>query len=209
MPPAPAIASADAHRWLPQPAAGKIDRSGLAGVGYDGRQPGRRQKETLAMCNNLRLTGENPSPELLEQYPNWEYALDEEAVDGQDETTLRPAEDQSIIGEYVCRTAGTAWLNNGQDCPAIIEMVDGVGGVEIYLEGQWYRIVRWVDRFDQFERWEPFVEDWLPEEERCPSFSLADVTVIPLRFASRLPYYRTASPIRTKIVTDGGEETWS
>lgn len=161
------------------------------------------------MYNNLRLTGENPSPELLEQYPNWEYALDEEAVEGQDETTLRPAGDQRVIGEYVCFTACTVWLNNGQEWPAFIELNDGVGGVQILMEDQWYRLRRLVDRFEQFERWEPYVESWLPEEERdFLPLSLADGSVFPLRFASRLPYYRTSLPIRVTIVPGGGEEAW-
>ncbi|MCR4415583.1 MAG: hypothetical protein NUV77_24490 [Thermoguttaceae bacterium] len=160
------------------------------------------------MSNGVRITGDNPSPELLEKYPNWEYALDEEDVPGQDETTLRPAENQSLITEDVAFTAATVWLNDGRECPAIIELCRGVAGVQFFLDGRWYRLVRCVDRFEQFERWEPFVEDWLPEEERSPSVSLSDQAFFPLRFSSRLPYYPTSLPIRTRILPDGGEEAW-
>lgn len=162
------------------------------------------------MSDHVRITGDNPSPSLLEQYPNWENAFDEEDVEGQDETTLRPSEDQSVIGEFVSFTAATVWLNSGQQCPAIIELADHVDGVQFYLEGKWYRIVRWVARTGDFDRWEPYVEHWLPEEERdSPRFFLADTRFFPLRFESRLPHYRTSAHIRTTILSSGGEETWS
>ena len=159
------------------------------------------------MVRDLRLTGENPSPGLLERYPNWENALGEEGEDGQDETTLRPADEQTVIERYLPFTAATAWLNDGRACPAMIELlISGVSALQLYLAGQWYRIVRHTDRFEQFERWEPYVESWLPEEERtCGALSLNDCSVFPLRFVSRLPYYKTSSPITTTIAASGGE----
>ncbi len=160
------------------------------------------------MSNELRITGDNPTPELLEKYPNWEYALDEETVPDRDETTLRPAEDQSLIGQYVPFTGGTVCLNDGRECPAIIELIHGVAGIHFHLGGRWYRLLRSVDRFGQFERWEPYVEDWLPEEERFPSVSLSDETFFPLRFASRLPYFATSAPIKARIAPDGTEQPW-
>jgi hypothetical protein len=136
--------------------------------------------------------------------------LDEEGEDGQDETTLRPSENQSVIAQYVSFTAATAWLNDGRKCPAIIEMIYDAEGLQFYLEGLWYRVVRRSNRTGQFERWEPYVENWLPEAERhSPPLSLADETVFPLRFASRLPFHKTSSLIRIKIFADGSEETWS
>lgn len=160
------------------------------------------------MSDRLRITGDWPSPDLLAAYPNWENALDEECEDDQDETTLRPSEDQSVIGEYTPFTAATAWLNDGQECPALLEMVGGVAALNVHLDGQWYRLVRQVDQFNQFERWEPYCEDWLPEEERSPLLAILDSAVSPLRFSSRLPYYATSAHIRMVISADGGEETW-
>jgi hypothetical protein len=160
------------------------------------------------MRDPLRITGDWPSPVLLDRYPNWENALDEEGVEGQDETTLRPSDDQTVIGASVPLSAGTVWLNDGRACPAIIEMVEGVGGVNFQLDGQWFRVIRWADRAGQFDRWEPYVEDWLPEKERCPSVSLADARVFPLRFATRLPHYKTSSLIKVEILSSGGEQTW-
>lgn len=162
------------------------------------------------MNSNVRITGDNPSPKLLEEYPNWEYALDEEGIEGQDETTLRPAQNQSTIGEDIAITAGTAWLNDGRECPAIIEMIDNVEGLQFCLEGRWRRVVRWSGRTGEFERWEPFVEHWLPETERhFLPLSLDDDNFFPLRFASRLPFHKTSAHIRIKILVDGGEESWS
>ncbi len=172
-------------------------------------QYGTRQAN-IKMNSNIRITGDNPSPELLVQYPNWENALDEEGVEDQDETTLRPAEDQSVIGEYVSFTAGTAWLNDGRECPAMIEMVDGVSGIQFLLNESWFRLVRWRGRFGTFERWETYIEDWLPEDQRTSLvFSLADEALFPLRFSSQLPFHKTSSPIKLRILPNGGEEAWS
>ena len=160
------------------------------------------------MNSELRITGEWPSPELLKRFPNWENALDEEGLEGQDETTLRPSVNQTVIEKYVPFSGGIARLNNGQECPAIIELyLDiGVGGLNFQSGGQWYRIVRVVDRFEQFDRWEPYVEEWLPVGERSPSVSLSDEQYFPLQFLSYRPYYRNSMPIRTTILPDGGEE---
>jgi hypothetical protein len=161
------------------------------------------------MSSKVRITGDNPSPSLLEQYPNWENALDEEDEEGQDETTLRPSENQSVIVQYVSFTAATVWLNDGRECPAIIEMIYDVEGLQFYLEDIWYRIVRRSDRTGKFERWEPYVEYWIPEAERnSPPLLLNDEKVFPLRFASRLPFYKTSSLIRIKIFADGSEDVW-
>lgn len=45
----------------------------------------------------LRFTGEWPPPDLWKEYPNWEPALEEEGEPGQDETTLRPGEEQRFV----------------------------------------------------------------------------------------------------------------
>ena len=38
----------------------------------------------------LRYTGCLPPPEVLAEFANWVFAVDEEDVEGQDETTIRP-----------------------------------------------------------------------------------------------------------------------
>ena len=160
------------------------------------------------MNNELRLTGEWPSPELLNTIPNWENAFDEEGVEGQDESTIRPAPNQSTVDNEILFTAATALLPMGRECPAIIELVDGVAGLNVYLDDQWYRLVRCVDRFNQFQLWDPDPQAWLPEGARSPSLTFADRQVFPLRFVSRLPLAASSSPIKIRILPDGGEEPW-
>ena len=54
-------------------------------------QIGQRSKDAVV---RLRFTGEWPPPGVWLQYPNWEYALDEEGAPGHDETTLRPSDER-------------------------------------------------------------------------------------------------------------------
>jgi hypothetical protein len=49
------------------------------------------------MPKPLRYTGDWPPPNVLSQYSNWVFAYDEEGEDDQDETTVRPEEQQSFI----------------------------------------------------------------------------------------------------------------
>ena len=66
------------------------------------------------MEERLRFTGNNPPVGLWPRYPNWQNAYDEEGVPGQDETTLRPADNQQVIDDDVSFSAGDAALANGQ-----------------------------------------------------------------------------------------------
>jgi hypothetical protein len=68
----------------------------------------------------LRYTGENPPADVLARFPNWEFALDEEGIEGQDETTLRPADIQTRITEDIAATAADAWFPNGQSHIALV-----------------------------------------------------------------------------------------
>lgn len=157
----------------------------------------------------IRFTGEWPPPELLTEYPNWENALDEEGVDGQDETTIRPADDQSRIGEYVAFTVGKVSLADQRELVAIVELgMDGVVGLNVLLNHEWFYLTRSVDKFNQFLEWKPIVEDWLPEKERSPSLDVTDSSIFPLQFVSRLPYYATSKQIKLVITLGGGEESW-
>jgi hypothetical protein len=51
---------------------------------------------------------------LWQKYLNWEYALDEEEIDDQDETTIRPAANQSQIDEDITFTAGDVTTVDGR-----------------------------------------------------------------------------------------------
>jgi hypothetical protein len=143
-----------------------------------------------------RFTGENPPPELLVRYPNWEYALDEEEVEGQDETTLKPEEQQKVIGEFTAFTGGVATLADGRELPALIETISGeVWGFQVYdSEGVWRLTYEPNSKW-----WQPYVESWLPVEQRCHSVSLADERLFPLRVRSTLPRQATNKPWEVTI----------
>lgn len=135
--------------------------------------------------DQLRFTGEWPPEELWDEFPNWEYALDEEETPGQDETTLRPAAIQDRITGDEALTVGFVTLPAGQQCPAVLELDFAVasGVTVITAEGKLWRVVR----LGRPPRWEPYIQSWLPLEERSHSVvSLEDATVFPLLVESRL-----------------------
>jgi hypothetical protein len=55
-----------------------------------------------------RLTGRRPSARQLDRWPNWRSCLDEEDEQGQDESTMRPDDEQTVIGPETNGTAFTA-----------------------------------------------------------------------------------------------------
>jgi hypothetical protein len=112
------------------------------------------------------LTGENPPPHLLTTIPNWEFAQDEEDTDGQDETTTRPEGQQSRISANTAYTAGVIYFANKSEMPAFIAIIGGrPESFWVYDEaGAWC-----LSRNPKSGIWEPFVESWLPIDERCRS----------------------------------------
>jgi hypothetical protein len=157
------------------------------------------------MSEKLRFTGAWPSPLYWSDYPNWELALDEEGVDGQDETTLRPAEIQDCIAKYVSFTAGEATLANGSRMPALLE-VDGdqLYAVNVFIDDHSaWRICYNVPQ----RQWVSFLQEWLTEAERGPTVVMSDANVFPLIVKSRLPA-NSPSGHRIEIVieSDGSSQ---
>lgn len=147
-----------------------------------------------------RFTGEWPTPELCQKYPNWEHALDEEGVPGQDETTLRPADVQDSITDDVAYTAAAVTFANGSESPALLELNDlRVCGVDLLLEGRGGR--RLYVGADG--RWIPFEQTWLPEAERMPSVALSDPSIFPMRVVSALRSTVTGKRYAFVIKQDG------
>lgn len=136
-------------------------------------------------AEHLRYTGEWPPQDILERYPNWEYAHDEESIEGQDETTIRPSAVQSDLASGVAYTAGSVTQANGERLPAILELESGkIEGVTVYTRGAWAWALR---RLGRAGAWTPITYEWLPESERPPSIELSDPTVFPLVIESKLP----------------------
>lgn len=75
--------------------------------------PARRRRSTL------RFTGRLPTERALARYPSWCYAFDEEGRPGQDESTLRPTDDQRRMGPDTACTAAQATVPDGTEYVAL------------------------------------------------------------------------------------------
>ena len=148
----------------------------------------------------LRFTGEWPPPRLWLQYPNWEYALDEEGAPDHDETTLRPSDERQFVIDYGF-TAADVKQANGRRLPALLSLNGEVDGVTAFTsdEGGWS-----IRRVGKPSRWVCIVEDWRPESERAPSVSFEDPDVFPLLVRSRLPSRESGEPLQFEIVSRRG-----
>lgn len=157
------------------------------------------------MPNPLRYTGEFPPVDVIQQYPNWDYALEEEGIDGQDESTLRPEPEQSCITNVTAFTAGDILLASGENLLGLIEVIGcKTYSVEVFEGNSSWRVLL----YPPTGKWQPYIEDWLPENERRQSVALADPRVFPLRVASRLPLNTTGVPWRIEIRPDGTGAPW-
>ena len=143
------------------------------------------------MANHYRYTGKWPPLEVLNNYPNWEYALDEEGVEGQDETTLRPESEQSYITDDTAFTAGKVTQADGTIKDAILELIDGT----VYLMDVFkdttttWRVVK------SPSGWIPFHQHWLPEKDRMPVVKLTDKTIFPMQVSTILPVKATGKQV--------------
>lgn len=157
------------------------------------------------MPKPLRYTGDWPPPEVLRDFPNWVFAYDEEGVEGQDETTVKPEDQQSFISHETQITAATLLLADGRTLPAVVCMDNGsLAGVSAF-EGRWSWSV-WRDR--RTTSWRPATQDYLPESQRLSSVSLSDTRVFPLRFATSLPREAGGQQWRIEIRPDGSVIEW-
>jgi hypothetical protein len=150
----------------------------------------------------LRYTGDWPPPEVLREYPNWVCAWDEEGEEGQDETTLKPEGEQTVITEDTIHTAGEVRLADGRRFPAIISLPDGPPiSIDYHDGGAWVRC-----RVDATtERWSAFVQDWLPVEQRMRTVDFTDTRIFPLRVKTQLPHFEIGEQIRFQIRSDGSQ----
>jgi hypothetical protein len=148
----------------------------------------------------LRYTGDWPPPKVLKQYPNWEMAYDEEGMDGQDETTVRPEAEQSVITSDTAHTAGDAWLADGRTFPAIITVALWPPASCSFHDGKrWWAIQKIKGK------WEPYTQDYLPESKREKQLDLKDKATFPLRIQTRLPHWR-GKQWKIEIHPDGKEK---
>jgi hypothetical protein len=71
--------------------------------------------------SRLRFSGWHIPLEHWDDHPCWEFALDEEGVKGQDETTMRPCVEPSIT-EFTNVAAAYAIAANGERFPAMVSL---------------------------------------------------------------------------------------
>lgn len=152
----------------------------------------------------MRYTGEFPPIKYWREYPNWEYALDEEHIEGQDETTLRPASNQTFISEDVVFTAADAIFSSDKILPALIEVGNRLpDGINVFInEADAWRICYDYPK----KKWIAYVEHWLPEAERDPHISMDDGSIFPITIISWLPQKKDKKQLNFRIHSDGSKE---
>ena len=149
----------------------------------------------------FRYTGDFPPTNVLEEFPNWEYALDEEGDQGQDETTIRPAVEQTFIGPSAAYVSGSAIQADGTRIIVMLALIrEAIQGVTALLNNEW----SWeIQKIGQPAVWRSNTFDWIPAESRPPSVSLSDANIFPLTVESTVPLMR-GERLRTVIsrITD-------
>ena len=142
-----------------------------------------------------RYTGEWPPPEVLEEFPNWDYALGEEGAPGQDETTLRPQREQSKITSDTAFTRASAAQANGEVKVAIVSVRDGkICDADVFDSPD----VSWRV-YEMDGEWHSFDQSWLPEEQRSPVVSLGNPEIFPLVVETVLPHDATKAQLSVTI----------
>ena len=129
-----------------------------------------------------RYTGEWPPIEILEKFSNWDYALDEEDVEGQDETTIKPQENQIEVDSATCGSVADISLPSGEKTHGVVVLADkDILFVDFLFNKKWHRIEKKKDV------WIPLYEEWLPVERRAPKFDIKDGRFFPMEVISRVP----------------------
>jgi hypothetical protein len=152
------------------------------------------------MPRPLRFTGENPPLDLWTEFPNWRNAYDEEGIPGQDETTLKPDEDQTSVSKNTSFTTGKVRFRDGREFPAFLAISNNrIDGCDVYETSEPWRIYySYPDK-----RWLPFLAEWLPAAERPPAISFENDSVFPLIIEMVIPWTAGAKPSVYEVSTDG------
>lgn len=159
---------------------------------------------SASMAKLYRYTGDFPPVDVIESFPNWDYALDEEGEEGQDETTIRPEDDQTHINEYTGFTAVDVWLASGDRCVGLAEILASeITAVNVVEHGNWWRVVFNVPE----GRWKPYIETWNSRNRDAEFFKHNEVRIFPVRVETRLPMRTTGRRVRLEIRGDGTSST--
>lgn len=144
----------------------------------------------------FRFTGTLPTKRAVERYPNWILALDEEGLPGQDETTLRPDDDQEKISKYTMGTAVVAVGPDGkQQLGLLYGYMDLWHGPE---QADWLHIFRGARRLDIKLK----AKFWWPDET-ASTLHYNDFAELPLRITSALPSAKSRKPFQLALMPNG------
>ena len=150
------------------------------------------------MQDRLRFTGENPPPSLWLRYPNWQIAYEEEGFPGQDESTLRPADNQELIDQDVNWTAGDVVYSDGRKFAAFLAIIDGETCCVVNVYPQYDRNMFWSLACNASE-WVACNGDWSLEADWYLAVPLDEPGIFPLRVTSRLRLKISGMPISLEI----------
>ncbi len=151
------------------------------------------------MAKRLRFTGENPPTKLWVKYPNWQYALEEEDLPDQDETTIRPADNQRSIDDDVCFSAGDAISAGGATFPALLYLISRELD-SIYVIPDPKKNDCWILQFeDDSKRWVVCNDEDSPSTDGILAAPLDEPGMFPLRVTSRLPVKGTRKRLLVEI----------
>jgi hypothetical protein len=149
------------------------------------------------MTTKLRFTGELPPPDLWKRYPNWTCALEEEGLDGQDESTLRPSKNQKTIDWEVDWTAADVVFANGDTAPALVQFDEGeLNWIHVYPDPK--RNKAWVVWFSGPKRRCVAINKYWGGRRKNLAVPIGDVDVFPLLITTRLRYKRKQVVLNVK-----------
>jgi hypothetical protein len=151
---------------------------------------------TAVRLRKLRFTGTLPTKLAVERFPNWTLALDEEGLPGQDETTLRPGDDQEKISSD---TIGTAVVVVGPDGKQQLGLLYGYLNLWRGPEhADWLHLFSGTRRLDiklQANFWWP--------DETAPTLHYNDFAELPLRVKSVLPTAKSRKHLQLTLMPSG------
>ena len=145
----------------------------------------------------LRFSGWHIPFEYRDQYPCWENALDEEGLEDQDESTLRPCA-KPIITDATAVAAALAVTADGRQLPAMIVLNfdrRAATNVIIHIDADFEgRVVEVSGRQDNWVEYAT-KPGWYP----AWTSAIAEPGLLPLKLATLASAQRTGTPISFEI----------
>lgn len=146
----------------------------------------------------LRFTPGPPTREALKRYPLWCAALDEEGKPGQDESTVRPSDDQTRIDWTTAHAAAVAITGNGRRFEAMISS----GGFGMTATSEIEQATIWIGAKRVTVKLLTGVKVWMHESEQSPIGYFTDA-YLPLEIRTVALAARGKEPLVITLMADG------